>query len=124
MGTIGKGHFTLKRIFEDNWEQFLLKHRSEVGFPPAYNVWKVMNRREPEGLGYAAYACPDRPDRIHGHAIGREVSILIQTRLPMWAIRKSSMPNRRPSHASSVRGMSLAKIHHINPLPHLDVCWN
>ena len=64
METISKGHFTLKRIFEDNWEQFLSNHQSEVGFSAAYNVWKVMNRREPEGLGYAAYACPDHPDRI------------------------------------------------------------
>ena len=29
-----------------------------------------MNRREPEGLGYAAYACPDHPDRIT-HVIPR-----------------------------------------------------
>ena len=64
METINKGHFTLKRIFEDNWKQFLSNHRSEVGFSAAYNVWKVMNYREPEALGYAAYACPDHPDRI------------------------------------------------------------
>ena len=64
METISKDHFTLKRIFEDNWKQFLSNHRSEVGFFAAYNVWKVMNYREPEALGYAAYACPDHPDRI------------------------------------------------------------
>nr|VFK47861.1 MAG: hypothetical protein BECKTC1821E_GA0114239_10965 [Candidatus Kentron sp. TC]VFK63466.1 MAG: hypothetical protein BECKTC1821F_GA0114240_10963 [Candidatus Kentron sp. TC] len=53
METISKGHFTLKRIFEDNWEQFLSNHRSEVGFSAAYNVWKVMNCRNPfQGRGF------------------------------------------------------------------------
>ena len=33
-------------------------------FSAAYNIWKVMNRREPEGLGYTAYAYPNHPDRI------------------------------------------------------------
>nr|VFK57523.1 MAG: hypothetical protein BECKTC1821F_GA0114240_101824 [Candidatus Kentron sp. TC] len=64
METINKGHFTLKRFFEDKWEQFLSNHRSEVGFSAAYNVWKVMNHQEPETLGYAAYVCPNHPDRI------------------------------------------------------------
>nr|VFK45365.1 MAG: hypothetical protein BECKTC1821E_GA0114239_10476 [Candidatus Kentron sp. TC] len=64
METISKGHFILKRIFEDNWKQFLSNHRPEVGFSAAYNVWKVMNHQEPETPGYAAYACPDHPDRI------------------------------------------------------------
>ena len=33
METISKGYFTLKRIFEDNWEQLLSNYHSEVGFP-------------------------------------------------------------------------------------------
>nr|VFK44994.1 MAG: hypothetical protein BECKTC1821E_GA0114239_10423 [Candidatus Kentron sp. TC]VFK52490.1 MAG: hypothetical protein BECKTC1821D_GA0114238_11841 [Candidatus Kentron sp. TC] len=33
METISKDYFTLKRIFEDNWEQFFSNPRSEVGFP-------------------------------------------------------------------------------------------
>ena len=33
METIGKGRFTLKRVFEDNWEQFLSNHRRRLVFP-------------------------------------------------------------------------------------------
>nr|VFK65056.1 MAG: hypothetical protein BECKTC1821F_GA0114240_11611 [Candidatus Kentron sp. TC]VFK65060.1 MAG: hypothetical protein BECKTC1821F_GA0114240_11613 [Candidatus Kentron sp. TC] len=33
METISKGYFTLKRIFEDNWEQFLSNHRRRLVFP-------------------------------------------------------------------------------------------
>nr|VFK52376.1 MAG: hypothetical protein BECKTC1821D_GA0114238_11751 [Candidatus Kentron sp. TC]VFK64908.1 MAG: hypothetical protein BECKTC1821F_GA0114240_11502 [Candidatus Kentron sp. TC] len=32
METISKGYFTLERSFEDNWEQLLSNHHSEVGF--------------------------------------------------------------------------------------------
>ena len=64
MEAIRKGNITLKRILGDNWEDFVSKNRSKVTFPIAYNVWKVMNCREPEGLGYATYACPDHPEQI------------------------------------------------------------
>ena len=30
----------------------------------AYNVWKIMNCREPEGLGYATYACPVHTEEV------------------------------------------------------------
>ncbi|MBF0368760.1 MAG: transposase zinc-binding domain-containing protein, partial [Magnetococcales bacterium] len=52
---------TLKQIFQDNWEPFLLAFKHLVTIYVAYNVWKIMNCREPEGLGYATYACPDHP---------------------------------------------------------------
>jgi hypothetical protein len=64
MEAIGKSHITLKQIFKDNWEQFVSDRRSEVFFSAAYNVWKVINCREPEGLGYATYACPDHPEEV------------------------------------------------------------
>nr|VFK38736.1 MAG: hypothetical protein BECKSD772F_GA0070984_102711 [Candidatus Kentron sp. SD]VFK43401.1 MAG: hypothetical protein BECKSD772E_GA0070983_102510 [Candidatus Kentron sp. SD]VFK78853.1 MAG: hypothetical protein BECKSD772D_GA0070982_102722 [Candidatus Kentron sp. SD] len=53
METIRKGHFTLKQIFEENWERFVSSHRSDITFSATYNVWEVMNCREPNGLGYA-----------------------------------------------------------------------
>ena len=64
METITKGGFTLKQIFADNWERFIPSNRSQITFSAAYNVWKVMNCREPGGLGYATYACPDHPDQV------------------------------------------------------------
>jgi len=30
----------------------------------AYNVWKVINCREPDGLGYATFACPVHPSEL------------------------------------------------------------
>ena len=76
METISKSHFTLKRISEDNWEQFLSNHQSEIGFSAAYNVWKVMNCREPEGLGYAAYACSEHPVSNYTHPQNMQKSLL------------------------------------------------
>jgi hypothetical protein len=61
METIGKGPFTLKRIFQENWDSFLLVYPMLVTWCIAYNVWKVMNCREPDGLGFATFACPNHP---------------------------------------------------------------
>ena len=30
----------------------------------AYNVWKVINCREPDGLGFATFSCSDHPDQV------------------------------------------------------------
>ena len=64
METIQKGSFTLKQIFQENWESFLIVHKTLVTWYMAYNVWKVMNCREPDGLGFATFACPDHPCEI------------------------------------------------------------
>ncbi len=55
---------SLKQIFQENWEHFLSVHSSLVTSYMAYNVWKVMNCREPDGLGYATYACPIHTEEI------------------------------------------------------------
>ena len=55
---------TLKQIFQENWVDFLSVYQSLVTSYMAYNVWKIMNCREPEGLGYATYACPFHPEEI------------------------------------------------------------
>lgn len=61
METIGKGQFTLKQILKENWDRFLSVHSMVVAWYMAYNVWKVMNCREPDGLGFATFACPNHP---------------------------------------------------------------
>jgi len=61
METVSTGRFSLKQILKDNWCHFVSVMGSLVSFAAAYNVWKVMNCREPDGLGYATYACPDHP---------------------------------------------------------------
>jgi len=64
METIQKGKFTLKQIFQENWEFFLITNKTLITWYMAYNIWKVMNCREPDGLGFATFACPDHPCEI------------------------------------------------------------
>lgn len=64
METIRKGQFTLKQIFKDNWDSFSAVHRMQISWFVAYNVWKIMNCREPDGLGFVTYACPDHPEQV------------------------------------------------------------
>ncbi|MBF0437029.1 MAG: hypothetical protein HQL77_16895 [Magnetococcales bacterium] len=62
METISKqGRFTLKQILKENWDVFLVTHGKQVTWCMAFNAWKTMYRQEPEGLGYATFACPDLP---------------------------------------------------------------
>ena len=62
--TAARKPFTLKQIFRENWEQFLSLHQTLVTWYIAYNVWKVMNCREPDGLGFATFACPAHPTEV------------------------------------------------------------
>ena len=64
METISKNRFTLKQIFQDNWDPFLSAYKSLVTVYMAYNIWKIMNCREPDGLGYATFACPNHPGEV------------------------------------------------------------
>ncbi len=57
MEIIQHNSITLKQIFQENWDSFLSLYSPQVKSYMAYNVWKVMNCREPDGLGYATYAC-------------------------------------------------------------------
>ena len=60
---VGK-RFTLKQILQENWEKFLSIHKALITWYIAYNVWKVMNCREPDGLGFATFACPAHPTEV------------------------------------------------------------
>ncbi len=64
METIRKAPFTLKQILQENWDRHLALYHNEVEWYMALNVWKVINCREPEGLGFATFACPDHPEQI------------------------------------------------------------
>ena len=64
MEIIQHNSITLKQIFQENWVNFLSVYQSLVTSYMAYNVWKIMNCREPEGLGYATYACPVHSEEI------------------------------------------------------------
>ena len=64
MESTGKSYFTLQRIFKGNWERFVLDNRSRIPFSTAYDVWKVMNCREPDGFGHTTCACPEQITHI------------------------------------------------------------
>jgi len=64
MEAIQSGQFTLKQILQQNWCSFLDVYHLLVQWYAAYNVWKVINCRDPDGLGYATFACPVHPSEI------------------------------------------------------------
>jgi len=64
MEAIQSGQFTLKQILQQNWCSFLDVYHLLVQWYAAYNVWKVINCLEPDGLGYATFACPVHPSEI------------------------------------------------------------
>jgi len=64
METIKTGKFTLKQILSENWSSFPDRYKQMVYWFTAYNVWKVINCREPDGLGYTMFACIDHPDEV------------------------------------------------------------
>jgi len=64
MEAIQSGQFTLKQILQQNWCSFLDAYHFLVQWYAAYNVWKIINCRETDGLGYATFACPTHPSEI------------------------------------------------------------
>ncbi len=64
MEIVQHNSITLKQIFQENWDHFLSIYSSLVSSYMAYNVWKIMNCREPDGLGYVTYACPVHVEEV------------------------------------------------------------
>jgi len=64
MEAIQKSPITLKRIFQEHWDAFLADHQELVTWYMAYNVWKIMNCREPDGLGFSVFICPHHSNVI------------------------------------------------------------
>ena len=54
---------SLKQIFKDNWHAFITIRKTIVSWYVAYTVWKVINCREPDGLGFQTFACPVHADQ-------------------------------------------------------------
>ncbi len=64
METITANKYSLKQIFKDNWALFLKEYPSLVTWYMAYNVWKIINCREPDGLGFKTFACPIHHEQV------------------------------------------------------------
>jgi len=95
MEAIQSKQFTLKQVLKDNWCSFLDAHHSLVSWYAAYNVWKVINCREPDGLGYATFACPIHPSefqRVPHSCKSRFCSICAK-------VRVEASVTRRPPHS-------------------------
>ena len=97
METVQQDAISLKQIFKDNWDKFLSKHYTLVTAYMAYNVWKIMNCREPEGLGYITYSCPDHPQeicQIPKSCKSRFCSICAKVQIDNWVAEMNSLfPN-------------------------------
>jgi hypothetical protein len=64
MEDIQSKKFSLKQIFKDHRPSFIKSHKTLVTWYIAYNVWKILNCREPDGLGYMTFACPVHPEQV------------------------------------------------------------
>ena len=68
--------FTLKQRLRENRNSFLKVHQTMVRWYAAYNVWKVINCWESDGLGFATFACPDHPGKYQRAKILRSLRML------------------------------------------------
>ena len=97
METIAKGPLTLKKILQENWPTFLATRTMLVTWYVAYNVWKVINCREPDGLGFLTFACPDHPDQVRHvpkSCKSRFCSICAKVQVDRWVAEMNRMfPN-------------------------------
>lgn len=57
--TIQTGKYTIKSIFKDNWESFLLKNKLSIRPNVMAEVKKVMSCKDVNVIGYSTYACRD-----------------------------------------------------------------
>ncbi len=87
METIQQSPITLKLIFQQNWNAFLAVHPTLITWYIAFNVWKIMNCREPDGLGFSTFACPIHPCEIRTvpHSCkSRFCSVCAKVQIDQW----------------------------------------
>ena len=104
MEAIQKGTFTLKQIFQENWDQFVSVHKLLIASYMAYNVWKIMNCREPDGLGFMTYACPEHPGEIRHvpkSCKSRFCSVCAKVQVDNWVANMNNLfPNSSYYHVT------------------------
>lgn len=97
METIQSGKISLKQILRENWSPFLAIYKTLVTWYAAYNVWKVMSCREPDGLGYVTMSCPDHPHEqchIPRSCKSRFCSICAKVHIDKWVANMNQLfPN-------------------------------
>ena len=104
METIQQSPITLKLIFQENWDSFLAVHPTLVTWVIAFNVWKIMNCREPDGLGYSTYVCPNHPCEIRTvpHSCkSRFCSVCAKVQIDKWVADMNQLfPNGSYFHVT------------------------
>jgi len=50
--------------FQEHRDAFLAGHQELVTWYMVFNVWKIMNYREPDGLGLSVFACLAHPNEV------------------------------------------------------------
>ena len=97
METITTAPFTLKRIFQENWDSFLAIYHEQVEWYMAYNVWKVTNCRNPDVFGFATFACPDHPEQyccVPRSCKSRFCSVCAKVQVDKWVTEMNRLfPN-------------------------------
>ena len=97
MEAIQSKKVTLKQILRDRWCSFLDANHSLVPWYAAYSVWKVINCREPDGLGYATFACPIHPSefqRVPYSCKSRFCSVCAKVQIDKWVTNMNQLfPN-------------------------------
>ncbi|MBF0214888.1 MAG: transposase zinc-binding domain-containing protein, partial [Magnetococcales bacterium] len=101
----------LKRIFQEKWGQFLAIYPTLVTWVIAYTVWKIMNCREPDGLGFSTFVCPDHPNQtcqIPRSCKSRFCSVCAKVQVDRWVAGMNQMfPNCGYPEADSTYSSSL-----------------
>jgi len=55
--------FSIKQIFQDNWQKYLAVHQDLTPDYVITTVEKMLSCRNPHQLGYHKYACPEHPEQ-------------------------------------------------------------
>lgn len=87
MEAVQSKKITLKQILKENWCSFLDEYHLLIPWYAAYNVWKVINCREPDGLGYATFSCPVHPSEfchVPRTCKSRFCSICAKVQIDQW----------------------------------------
>ena len=60
---ISSKRYSIKQIFEENWPDYLNKHKDSIpDYVPAV-IEKMLSCRDPKKSGYHKFACPDHPNQ-------------------------------------------------------------
>lgn len=60
---ISSKRYSIKGIFQKNWEWYFAKHKNSIPEDTAEAITKMLSCRDPEKLGYHKFECPAHPEQ-------------------------------------------------------------